>query len=77
METKTVKYLGVEIEVDYDYSPEEPQTYDYPGYPETVDVWAARVEGTDVTEWLNHMENAFEELGDLILKERKECQGFY
>ena len=39
-----LEYGGLDLKIEFDYEPEEPQTRDYPGCPDSIEVtevWAA------------------------------------
>ena len=66
----TIEFRGVELEIAFDYQPEEAQVNyysdgsGYPGCSAEVDLISAFHKGTDMTELL---EDFTEELEDLIL----------
>ena len=71
----TVKFKGVDFDIEYDYQPEEPMVMYYPdgsGYPgcaESVDVINSIThQGTDFTEFLEDFD---EEIKQLILETRR------
>lgn len=57
MPTTTVKYEGIEFDVDYDYQPEEkmvryyPDGSGYPGCPEELTINEISHKGTDFTDF--------------------------
>jgi hypothetical protein len=53
MSTATITHMGVSMVVEYDYEPEERQTLEYPGYPETCDVVTVSVGGVEITPLLD------------------------
>lgn len=57
MSSTKVNYKGVTFDVEFDYQPDEPQTYDYPGCGASVDVTCIECNGVDFTEF-------FTEYGD-------------
>ena len=65
----TVEYKGVELEVEYDYQPEEACVMyysdgsGYPGCAEQIDITEITINGVDVFELL---ENDLEEIEELI-----------
>jgi hypothetical protein len=63
METKTtLKILDLEVEVEFDYQPEEkPVRYysDYSGYPgcaESLEIHKVLVKGTDISDLIEHFD---------------------
>tara|TARA_R100000734_G_C3307392_1_gene97975 strand:+ start:572 stop:769 length:198 start_codon:yes stop_codon:yes gene_type:complete len=63
----TIKYYNVPIEVTYKHYIGEPETHDYPGSPDEVELLSAEVNDIDITEIL--VEEQIEDIEDLILKE--------
>ncbi len=68
----TINYKEVELEVDYDYSPEEAAVYyptdeAYPGCSEEATIDQIKIGGIDVTELL---EDQFSDIEEAILEER-------
>ena len=67
-----IELRGVELEVEFDYSPyeEEVRYYKdgsgYPGSPEQVEITAITHKGVDFMEF---MENEYDVIDELILKE--------
>jgi hypothetical protein len=57
----TINFRGFEFDVQYDYEPEESQTHDYPGYPETFDFWEVKLNNIDAMELLQDCFEDFEE----------------
>ena len=49
-----IKYKGIEMEVIFDYQPEEPSTHDYPGCGATICINEVIVNGVDIVELLDH-----------------------
>jgi hypothetical protein len=39
----TIVYEGIPMRLNYDYQPEEKQTWDYPGCPEAITVYAVEI----------------------------------
>lgn len=70
----TIKYRGLELDVEFDYQPEEPEVRYYPdgsGYPgcaEEIDVYKVSLNGTDITELFDD----FTEMEEEISKQIKE-----
>jgi hypothetical protein len=58
---ETINFRGFDFDVQYDYEPEERQTHDYPGYPETFVFWEVKLNGIDATELLEAYFEDFEE----------------
>ena len=44
----TINYKGFDLDIEYEYQPEERQTYDYPGYPEYVCIENVYLNDTDI-----------------------------
>ncbi len=42
----------LEIDVEYDYQPEEPSTYWYPGCPEAVEITDIKLGGRSLPAWV-------------------------
>ena len=57
----TINFRGFEFDVQYDYEPEEMQTYEYPGSPATFDFWQVKLNGIDAMDLLEHCFEDFEE----------------
>jgi hypothetical protein len=51
---EAIKYKGVEMEVIFDYTPEEPSTHDYPGCGAETCINEVIVKGVDIFELLDH-----------------------
>lgn len=72
MHTETITYRGVEMEVDFEYNPEEKEErYDHnmtghPGSPESADVYEVRVNGGDISLLLD---DQFDKIEERILEE--------
>jgi len=49
-----IKYKGIEMEVIFDYHPEEPSTHDYPGCGSEICINEVFVNGVDIVELLEH-----------------------
>ena len=62
----TLNYLGVDLEVFYDYTPAEKSNRDYQGNYAYVEIWRIDIGGVDVTLLL---EEKLEEIESLILNE--------
>jgi hypothetical protein len=37
----------IKVDIGYDYQPEEPMTWNYPGCPEAVEIYEVTLHGTD------------------------------
>lgn len=48
-----ITYKGSRLTIIYDYTPAERATYDYPGYPEIIEVTNVLVGPFDITELLS------------------------
>ena len=48
----TVKKNNVELEIEFDYQPYEPETFAYPGCAESVEITTVILNGTDITEFI-------------------------
>ena len=65
---KTINYRGLELEVEFDYQPEEPEVRYYPdgsGYPgsaEEITVSKVSLNGTDITELFDNFTELEEEI---------------
>jgi hypothetical protein len=57
----TINFRGFDFDVQYDYEPEESQTHDYPGYPETFDFWEVKLNNIDAMDLLQDCFEDFEE----------------
>lgn len=64
----TIKYGSYTLDVEYDYIPEEPRTYDYPGASAEVEVERVFLQGVDVTELFEEIEGGFERIEELIFE---------
>jgi len=62
---EAIKYKGVEMEVIFDYQPEEPSTYDYPGCGAEICINEVIVMGVDIVELLD---NELEQIEDYLYK---------
>lgn len=64
----TIKYRGLELDVEFDYSPPEPEVRyysdgsGYPGSAEEISVYKISLNGTDITELFDD----FTEIEDVI-----------
>jgi hypothetical protein len=67
---ETVNYAGFEFEFDYNYQPEEKQTYDYPGCDESFEIFNVTLNGIDASELLESQIDEFEEEVINMLKGR-------
>jgi hypothetical protein len=56
----TINFRGFDFDVQYDYQPEERQTHEYPGYPETFDFWEVKLNGINASNLLEHYFDEFE-----------------
>ena len=56
-----LKYRGVELEIEYDYQPEEKQTWDYPGCGESFEITSIKINDIDVMELLEEQIESIEE----------------
>jgi len=71
MSSTTIKYAGIDFDVEYYHQPFEPMVMyysdgsGYPGCPEQVKIEEITHQGTDFTELL---EDKFEEIEELILE---------
>ncbi len=52
VQTGTFEVYDVELEVEYYAEEGEPQTYDYPGSPNTIDIYQVKHFDVDVTDIL-------------------------
>jgi len=68
----TINFRGFDFECEYDYSPEERQTYDYPGYPETWDFFKITLNGIDAEDLLS---DCFEDFEEQAIKQLTEYHG--
>jgi hypothetical protein len=68
MSSANITYSGVDLVVEYDYSPEERQTLEYPGYPEHVEICEVLVNGVDIISLLDT--DAIEALESEVLEDR-------
>jgi len=68
----TIYFRGFDFECEYDYSPEEKRTYDYPGYPETWEFFNITLNGIDASELLEH---CFEDFEEQAIKQLTEYHG--
>ena len=48
----TINYCNIELVVEYDYEEAEPQTYDYPGSPDSVVLESVEVNDVDIYDML-------------------------
>ena len=62
----TITYRGIQFEVDWTYSKSEPQTYDYPGYPETAEILSIKHKGDDIYDFLTPED--LENITEMLLK---------
>ncbi len=60
-----IGYYGVDLEVTYRHYIGEPETYDYPGSPDEVELLSVEVNDIDITEIL--VEEQIEEIENIIL----------
>ena len=65
--THTFNYKEFDFEIEYNYSPEEPQTWDYPGCSEEWEIYNPTLNGVDASEllesqWDEFYESAIENL---------------
>jgi len=61
-----ISYDEIKLEVEFDYQPAEPQTRDYPGCAEEIDLIQVMHENTDILPMLS--EDAIEKIGAAIRK---------
>ena len=54
-------YRGVELEIEFDYQPEEKQTWDYPGCGESFEITSIKINDIDVMELLEEQIESIEE----------------
>ena len=72
MNTHVVKYKGITIEVNYEFSPEEPRVWNYgdgsghPGYPAEVYITKVMHEGEDIEPII--CEEYMDEIANILLK---------
>ena len=57
----TIIFRGFEFDVQYDYEPEEMQTYEYPGNPGIFDFWEVKLNNIDAMDLLQDCFEEFEE----------------
>jgi len=75
MNTGTLNFKGVELEIEYHYEAEEPEVKyygdgsGYPGYPEVFEIQKITLAGVDVTELL---ESDFEQIEEDFIKQSKD-----
>lgn len=76
MSNVRVNYKGVDFDVEFDYQPEEPATYDYPGCGMEITPTCIECKGVDFTEFFTQygtdkeIEKINQDFIDLII----ECQ---
>jgi hypothetical protein len=63
----TINYKGVDFDVDFEYTPEEKRTRDYPGYPEYVEIFSISHKGTDFMEFFD----TFEEIEEMLIQKAR------
>ncbi len=68
MKTITITHKEIELEVSYDYSPEEPQSEYYPGCYEDIQIKEIYYKGVDVF-YIYYENDLLSALSDLISDE--------
>ncbi len=68
-ETATVTVHGVELEVDFSYTPAEEATLDYPGCYEEIDIEEIRHEGAEIMCFFD--DNSIARVRDAVLESRE------
>ena len=66
--TMTVCYKGVDVDVEFNYIPEQKQTYEYEGWPADVEICDISLQGEDINELIDSIPGAEDELKQLILE---------
>jgi hypothetical protein len=69
-----INYKGIDIDFEYTYSPEERQTYDYPGCSEEWEIYNLKINGQDADELL---ESQFDEFFDFVVYTMNELKNEY
>lgn len=64
-----VKKNNIELDVEFDYQPYEPSTYEYPGCAESVEITAVFFNGTDITDIILEFGD-IEEIEKLVLNSK-------
>jgi hypothetical protein len=73
MSNLLINHWDIELDVEYDYSPAEPQTYDEPGCPAEVVINGVYHEKIDIIEILNQA--TLDRISEIILEKiDEECK---
>ena len=65
MNKSKIEYRGIEFSVEWEYTPEEPMTHDYPGYPERAEIIRITHNGTSFFDFLT--DDDFIEIEKILL----------
>jgi hypothetical protein len=79
MSQTTITYIDVELEVDYDYEPEEPATRDEPGCAHEAIINAVTVGGVNITDIIgaDHLSRIADRVADAHLMMQTDDRGEY
>lgn len=76
MSFTNIRYAGLPLKVEFDYSPYEPRTQDHPGYDEVVEITDVLIEGTEYSllELLSdeYLEDIEEKVWEQLAKDRQD-----
>jgi len=67
----TINYKGIDIDFNYNYSPEEKQTWDYAGCGEEWEIYNTTINGQDADELLESQWDEFIDSVIYTMNERK------
>lgn len=67
----TINYKGIDIDFNYNYSPEEKQTWDYAGCGEEWEIYNPTINGQDADELLESQWDEFIDSVIYTMNERK------
>jgi len=62
----SIEYRGIDFRVEWEYTPGEPQTNDYPGCPEEAEIIRIMHKQTDFTQFFTDRD--IEEITKILLK---------
>jgi len=68
--TESVNYLGFDLDIDFDYQPEEPQTMLDPHVDEEVEITAVRLGAHDIIDLLG--DKSLSQLEAILLEDAEE-----
>ena len=62
----TINILDTELEVDYIFIKGEEGEWDYPGYPDTLEIDSIKVNDVDIWDFIDH--DIVEDINDMIIE---------